>query len=248
MGLPSGPGDHPEPRHLLLSARAGDAQAREALIRAYTGLTLRVAGSWCGRYVQAGRDEEASIALVALNEAIDAYDPTQGVEFTSFVGTVVKRRLIDWFRRESRRRELPLSQLEGIGADGAGATAMEAVGAVATHRLRLEQEERRSEIESYGRDLAEYGITWRELVRVSPKHRDAREQAMAIARTIAKDEGMIRHLRDRRELPLRALEERVSVSRKTLERQRKYVIAMTLVLLGDYSYLREYLKLPPGGG
>jgi len=247
LGLPPGAGGHPEPRQLLQGARAGDAQAREALIRAYTGLTLRVAGSWCGRYVQAGRDEEASIALVALNEAIDAYDPAQGVEFTSFVATVVKRRLIDWFRRESRRRELPLSQLESAEAGETYAASVEARGAVATHRLRLEQEERRSEIECYGRDLAEYGISWRELVRVSPKHRDAREQAMAVARTIAKDAGMTRYLRDRRELPLRALEERVSVSRKTLERQRKYVIAMTLILLGDYSYLREYLKLPAGG-
>jgi RNA polymerase sigma factor len=218
------------------------------LVRAYTGFALRVAGSCCGRFVQAGRDEEASIALLALNEAIDAYDPSQGVEFPSFLATVVKRRLIDWFRRESRRREVPLSQLESDAAGGAYATAVEALGAVAVHRVRLEEEERRSEIESYGKDLAGYGITWRELVRVSPKHRDAREQAMAIARTIVQDPGMIRYLRERRELPLRALEERVSVSRKTLERQRKYVIAMTLILLGDYSYLREYLKLPPGGG
>ncbi|MEW6522567.1 MAG: RNA polymerase sigma-I factor [Bacillota bacterium] len=243
MGLFPKPGSRPEPHHLLASARAGDAAARDALIRAHTRVALRVAGMVSGRYVKVGSDDEASVALMALNEAIDAFDPDQGVEFASFVTTVVRRRLIDHFRRESRRRELPMSQLDRTDDEGNIASPIQVL-AVDNHHRRLEQEERRAEIEAYGRELENYGISMRELVKVSPRHQDARARAMDIARTIARDPQMCRYLRDRRELPLRLLEERVAVSRKTLERQRKYLIAMTLVLTGDYGYLREYLRLP----
>ncbi len=34
----------------------------------------------------------------------------------------------------------------------------------------------------------------------------------------------------------------VSVSRKTIERNRKYIIAIALILSGDYVYMKDYLK------
>lgn len=42
-------------------------------------------------------------------------------------------------------------------------------------------------------------------------------------------------------LPLKELVDEVGVSRKTLERQRKYIIAIALVLIGDFELLREYI-------
>jgi RNA polymerase sigma factor len=34
----------------------------------------------------------------------------------------------------------------------------------------------------------------------------------------------------------------VKVSRKTIERNRKYIIAIALILIGDYVYLKDYIK------
>ncbi|MCL4440703.1 MAG: RNA polymerase subunit sigma, partial [Firmicutes bacterium] len=31
------------------------------------------------------------------------------------------------------------------------------------------------------------------------------------------------------------------ISRKTLERQRKYIIAITLILINDFDHLRQYI-------
>ena len=43
-------------------------------------------------------------------------------------------------------------------------------------------------------------------------------------------------------LPIKELEKQVNVSRKTIERNRKYIIAISIILFGEFDYLRDYLK------
>ena len=43
-------------------------------------------------------------------------------------------------------------------------------------------------------------------------------------------------------IPIKELDTKVDVSKKTLERNRKYIIALVLILSGDYVYLKDYLK------
>jgi RNA polymerase sigma factor len=44
-------------------------------------------------------------------------------------------------------------------------------------------------------------------------------------------------------LPIKELLEVAEVSRKTLERNRKYIIAVAIIHNGPYPYLREYLQI-----
>ena len=90
--------------------------------------------------------------------------------------------------------------------------------------------------------LSEYGVRLSELVKISPKHQDARDRALEVARILANDPELLKFLTQRKALPLKELEKVVKVSRKTLERQRKYIITLTLILVGEFHYLQEYLK------
>lgn len=90
--------------------------------------------------------------------------------------------------------------------------------------------------------LSDYGVRFSDLVKVSPKHQDARDRALEVARILANDPELLRFLTQRKSLPLKELEKLVKVSRKTLERQRKYIITLTLILIGEFHYLQEYLK------
>ena len=92
--------------------------------------------------------------------------------------------------------------------------------------------------------LNHYGITFSDLVQASPKHQDARERALEVARILISDPALLQYLTSRKSLPLKELQKRVKVSRKTLERQRKYIIALALILIGEFYYLQEYLKRP----
>lgn len=229
---------------LLEPARQGDKQAREELLRAYQPLVLRIGSQLSGRFVQVGRDEEVSVGLLALNEAIDRYEPARGASFIAFAEVVIKRRLIDHYRRSKPGQEIPLSELEGDGDSGGPIQAYEVKEA--TDRFTREQEaaDRREEIARYAKRLADFGILFSELTEVSPKHQDARERALDAARLVAGNALLAEHLRRKKELPLKQMEKEVRVSRKTLERQRKYIIAVALVLLEEFPFLRGYVGAP----
>lgn len=225
---------------LLEPARKGDSQAREDLIRKYTPLVLRVGSQVSGRYLTVGRDEEISVGLIALNEAIDRFDPLRGASFISFAELVIKRRLVDYYRRQ-KQSEIPLSELETEDDEGNPLDTVERRQALDEHARRLESEERKHEIVRYAKRLAEFGIKFGELVDVSPKHEDARERALEAARLVATQPLLAGHMLAKRELPLKQLEDQVGVSRKTLERQRKFIIAVALIMLEDFHHLRQYI-------
>lgn len=234
----------PDPfgEELWKSARLGDLVAREELLRAYTPFVLKVASQVAGRFLYVGRDEEVSIGLLALSEAIDRYDERRGVSFWAFAELVIRRRLIDYYRRERRAEERPLSEFEREDEEGAVDNPLADAAGV---RAFLEKEEalaRREEIEAFAMELAAFGIGLEELARVSPKHRDARQGAQAVARLLAEDPALMAEVRRTGRLPLNRLGQLARVHRKTLERHRKYILAMALVHTGPYPYLQEYLK------
>lgn len=243
----AGPAD---PAALVQRAQQGDREARDSLLRSYAPFVLRVASKASGRYLTAGRDDEANVALLAFNEAIDGFRPEKGRSFLGFAETVIRRRLIDHFREGKAGREVPFSDLEVEDEDGAAYCPAENQAAVARYEAAEEARERRDEIRRYQRLLGEFGITLQELARLSPRHRDAREGAQAVARLIAANAAYVAHLRSTRSLPLRELEREAGlrVSRKTIERNRKYIIAVTLILVEEFVHLRSYIGGRAGGG
>lgn len=240
----SGPPDGSSQLHTLLDrAKGGDVQAREELLRQYTPFVLRVGSQVSGRYLQVGRDEEVSVGLLALNEAIDRFDTERGSSFISFAEMVMKRRLIDHYRRQKGQAELPLSDLEGEDDEGNPLATVEHREAIDRFQREQESEDRKAEIIRYSKRLASFGIRFSELVDISPKHEDARQRAVEAARLVARNPVYSQHMLQKRELPLKQLEEQVGVSRKTLERQRKYIIAVALIMLEDFYFLRQYIAL-----
>ncbi|MHB8984100.1 MAG: RNA polymerase sigma factor SigI [Carboxydocellales bacterium] len=231
-------------KELLRKAQQGEPEAREQLIRQYTPFILRVLSQKSGRYLRLGEDDEVSVGLMAFDEAITAFERERGANFLTFAETTIKRRLIDHYRRESRfSKVVPISALEQEnGSIQDAVSQITARQAVAEFQAKGEAQDRKDEILAYSKILNEYGITFAELVAVSPKHDDARKRAMEAAYLVAENEELKRFLLVKKELPLKILTDLVDVSRKTLERQRKYIIAIVLVLIFEFTHLKEYIK------
>lgn len=237
------PDEHVQLTDLVVKAKEGDARIREQILQDYRPFYLRVASTSCRKYLVLGRDDEASIAMIAFNEAIDSYNADGGASFLSFAEIVIKRRMVDYFRRQSKRSdEIPLSSFERDEQEDNVIQKIESREAHTVLQIQEETEERREEIFRLDQLLSHYGIRFSDLVRISPKHQDARDRALQVARTLAGEPELLAYLTTKKSLPLKELEERVEVSRKTLERQRKYIIALTLILIGDFYHLREYLN------
>ena len=91
--------------------------------------------------------------------------------------------------------------------------------------------------------MASFDITLTDLVKISPKHYDARQRAYEVAKLIVGQKELLDYLWNKKALPLKQIEEQVDVSRKTLERQRKYIIALVLILgERNFEHLRSYIN------
>jgi RNA polymerase sigma factor len=202
---------------------------------------MKAASAAVGRYLHQGVDEEISVALLAFNEAINSYDSAKG-GFIGFAQTVIKRRLIDYFRRQKvYSHETLLSALDS--EDDEAQQLQSQVDSLAYGQWDQEQfnENRSLEIAEFRELLEGYGIDFEDLPRLSPKHYDARDRAIGIARLIAEHSEYRRHLNEKRELPVKKLVQEPGITRKILERHRKYIIAVTMILISDWPYLQSYL-------
>jgi RNA polymerase sigma factor len=222
------------------SIQQGNASLQNDLIKQYKPFIAKSVSSVCKRYISE-TDDEFSIGLIAFNEAIEKYSAEKGSSLLSFADLLIKRRVIDFIRKEARSRTVSL-ELGHENDDENSVSKLESNLSVDEYQKELERQHRNEEIIHFQKVLVDFGLSFRELVDNSPKHADARYNAMAIAKTIVDDKQLKTHLFEKKQLPIKLLEPRVTVSRKTIERNRKYIIAMTLILVGDYIYLKDYIK------
>ncbi|AGA68878.1 RNA polymerase sigma-I factor [Desulfitobacterium dichloroeliminans LMG P-21439] len=225
----------------LVSAQQGDTLAREELIQSYKPFIAKVSSKICNRYLTWDNDDELSIALLAFNEAIDHFNPQGGAEFLSFAQTVIHRRLVDYFRKEGKHQHLSLSPMNPEDEE------------LSRYDMNLSQEQYQEEqkkmqfaevIENYVRVLNEYGVTLDDLVKVSPKHRDSKETLIRVTLTLVNYPHLLAQLKKQKLLPMKELELLTRVKRKVLEKGRKYIIALALILSESEFYaLKTFLEI-----
>ncbi len=227
----------------ILAAQTGDIHLRNQLLKEYQPFILKITSKVCKRYVD-DKDDEFSVALVAFNEAIDAYDQHQKASFLSFSELVMKRRLIDHIRKQQKfQNQLPMTTFEVQDEEDHLLNPVEIKQAWIEYEEHQTQEKRKEEILAYIKELSNYGISLQELVEISPKHKDARANLFSIADILVKDTQMLSYLKERKALPIKDLLLKVEVSRKTIERNRKYIIALVVIQVNEFYFLKDYLQL-----
>lgn len=225
-------------------AASGDTTARERLIAAHRDFILWAASTTCRRSVDPDRDDEWSISLIAFNEAIDSFKPELGTNFLSHARLVIRRRLVDFFRQNSRGEAVPLD--DGREDDEGQPQPSWAEEHAAWQQYRRDQEiaERAEEIERFQAQLADFGLSLDDLEEASPSHRDTRLECLRIAAALAGQPRLLEFVMTRHQLPIAELMLLTGTSRKILETWRRYLLAVTLILGGDYEHLRGFVRLP----
>lgn len=219
----------------------GDHELRNQLIEQYKPFIAKTVSSVCKRYIREN-DDEFSIGLIAFNDALDKYSLDKGSSLFAFAELVIKRKVIDYIRKEARTPNTIHLELQDHEEGDYSQSKIESDLSLGDYQKQLEQEHRREEIAYLHHCLSEFHITFKEIVEQSPKHYDARQNAMKVALKLMEDEELKKYLFTKKQLPVKQLEAKVSVSRKTIERNRKYIIAMAIILSGDFVYLKEYIK------
>ncbi|GKW45051.1 RNA polymerase sigma-I factor [Planococcus sp. NCCP-2050] len=225
---------------LALLAKAGDEEALNELLQSYAPFVKKTAAQVCKRFIDQ-HDDEWSIALSAFHEAVKGYEKDKNASFLTFAHLIIRRRVIDFIRKESNRSEFSHDFQVQIDSDETNHW-IEADAAIKHYDVKKQAEIRKEEIHLYEQMLAEYKLSFQVLAKVSPAHEDARKTAVQIAQMIAETEEYFDYLCEKKKLPIKEIEQHVKVSRKTIERNRKYIIAIIVLIKSDLHYLKDYLK------
>ncbi|REE85183.1 RNA polymerase sigma factor [Paenibacillus taihuensis] len=233
---------HIAPEEVVEQIRRGEA-SRSDFIAAYKPYIAKVTSRFCKRYIDPEQADEFSIALVAFDEAIEQFKGQAGKSFLGFAETVIRRRLIDYVRKEQRHQgTVPYSAFDQDDEEEMTVNPIETKEALYRYSISQEAEARRMEIAEYDARLKEFGISFMELSDLSPKHTDSRLLLISISRLLANEPELYEVLEQKQKLPIKELCEMASVSRKTIERNRKYIIALALLHNGDFPHLQQYIE------
>ncbi|MCM3628888.1 RNA polymerase sigma factor SigI [Paenibacillus glycanilyticus] len=232
------------PEQIIKQIHDGNDQLREKFITDYKPYVAKVTSGFCKRYVDPTRDDEFSVALTAFNEAITQFSPESGRSFLSFAETVMRRRLIDYVRKEQRHlKTVPYTAFDQQDEEEQTYNPIDTKMALQAYQLKQDGDDRRLEIEDFTKELQQFHISFMELAECSPKHADSRQLLQGIAQKLAGKRELFAQLYVSGKLPVKELTELCGVSRKTVERNRKYIIAISLILNGTYPYLSDYLNI-----
>lgn len=224
---------------MVLAAKSDEA-VREKLIQTSSQTILRSASSAAKRYVTES-DDEWSVALYAFSKAIDVYSPEKG-EFLPFAQMLIHRSLIDYYRSEGKHRaEMPVAPevMEGRGEEEEDT---EAYLAVVKQSMQEEDHSLQDEIVEANELFSAFGFSFYDLTACSPKQEKTRRECILAVRYMMNPKERAEDFKRTARLPIREIKKATGVSAKTLDRYRKYLVAVILMLSGDFPHLAEYLK------
>lgn len=202
---------------------ATDKEKLEVFMKDYEPFILKCASKISKRFVTK-EDDEWSIALSAFYDAIISYDMSKGA-FFSFSELIIKRRLIDYFRSQGKYAvEVNVEYIEDIEDE------------------RDNLNDIKFEIAGISDRIKDYNISFMDLSEYSPKAIKTKEACRKAIRYIIDNPLIIEEMKNSKTLPIKLLEKKLSIPRKTIERHRKYIIAAVEIIVGDYPYLKEYLR------
>lgn len=225
-------------------AAAASPSLREEFIHQQEHLILKTASRASFRYITKS-DDEWSVALCAFSDAIDKYRPEQG-DFIPFSRILMKRALIDYHRSAaSHLTEISTSPfvLEGLNdAEETDDLDKTVYLAVVEQSQAAAEKNLQDEILAANDLLRNYGFRFFDLTECSPQQEKTKWECAKAIRFVLSQPDVYRKLEQKRKLPIRELAAGSGVSRKTLDRYRKYIIMAVLILHGDYPQIAEYLK------
>lgn len=222
---------------IVSKIKDGDMLLRNRFINDYKPFILKSVSQVTGNKNDVESSEEFSIALMAFNEALECYDPEKRHLFVDFSRQVMKRRIIDYMRSSKKNNIiLPFSCFNDSGNNDFEEKYLKDINS--DHSTDFEIKE---EFDSFEKKIKEFKITVEDLVTCSPKHRDTRELCLNIAKIIADDDVLYKKFIDKKTLPFSELVKRVNLCQRSIERNRKFIIAMVLVLKSDLEVLKSYI-------
>ncbi len=224
-----------------------DPEAADALIGQYMGFIRSETVKFTHAAPEDGHEDELSIAMMAFYEAILGYEKNRGA-FLPYAARAIRNRLVDHYRTEKRH-----GNAISLHAPAGDEEERALLDTLPDHRNEIVDYEARSasqqEIREFGEQLARFGITFSDVADNCPRQ----ERTLAACRRVLdfarSRPDLLERVEDTGKLPMAELAAGSGVEKKTLERHRKYLVAILLAFTNGYEIIRGHLcQLAPAKG
>lgn len=204
---------------------------------------LKCASATTKRYISKS-DDEWAISIEALYQATQQYSYDKG-SFLSFAKIMIQRRLIDYFRMQSKYRgEISVSPSAFSGeVNEEDIVSVKIPIPTADMRNNVLKDE----IEAASAQFSSYGFSFYDLIHCSPKSKKTKAACCTAVLYVSANPILVSEMQRTKTIPIKMIEKNARIPRKILERHRKYIIAAIEITIGDYPGLSEYIRPDKGG-
>ena len=221
----------------MVAAAKGDSLAADELVRKY----LPFIRSETAKHIRRGvtdSDDEFSIAMMAFHEAVLAYERLRGA-FLPFAAKAIRSRIIDYQRRELRHRG-QLSLQETGEEDDRELQARLDTGddPIGVHTDRTAA---RQELQHFALELSRFGLSLTDIADNCPRQERTLSACHRALRHARENPALLEQAVSSGKLPITQLAAGANVERKTLERHRKYMMALLLAYTNGFEIIRGHL-------
>ncbi len=223
----------------VLAAKTDSAQA-DALIEQYMPF-IRSEAAKLNTVPSGHEEDELSIAMFAFYEAILSYESGRGT-FLKLAATAIRNRIID-YRRKQLRHEGSLSlDMPESGEDErtVGDKVADERADLQTHQDRADAQQ---EIAHFVQQLAQFGLSLTDIAENCPKQDRTMHACMRALDHARRSPEILDQLLTTKKLPMSQLVLGAKVDKKTLERHRKYMVAVLLAYTNGFEIIRGHLQM-----
>lgn len=179
-------------------------------------------------------EDMLSIAMLVFTNCVLQFVPERG-NFFSFAAACIRNRLID--EGKKLKKQVPGSSLD-MRSD---AQSAEQAASILCYNKAQEQQRICEEISLFSDELRPYGICFSELPASCPKQNRARALCLNLAQYIVRQETLLRRIKQHHKIPQQELAAQFHISAKTVEKHRKYIVALVILLTKDFPCIRAFL-------
>lgn len=215
-----------------------DINVADDFIRAYIPFIRKEASKYMNGLCTE-QDDEYSISLMAFHEAILSFEKNKG-SFLNYAALIIKSRLIDYSRTESRHKG-HISIYEESHEDD---TALHEKLADTTDPYAdyTGLEATKQEIEELKSVMKSFGLSLSDVADNAPKQDRTLEACSRVVNYAKRNPQLLDEVLRTKKLPISNLAKETQVEKKTLERHRKYLLSMLIILTNGYEIIRGHIK------
>ncbi len=216
----------------------GDMMAADDLISDYLPFIKAQVTKVMKRPLNVNQDDEYSIAMIAFHEAINGYSKTRG-SFLNYAAMLIRNRIIDYWRKNNRHNQV--ISLNTPTNDDASTLEESIPDNEYQEENLVIREATKEEILELSQQMTEFGVSLTDVAESSPKQERTLTSCKEVIAYAKDNEEIMKEFLRTKRLPLSKILEGVDVPRKTIERHRKYVVALLLIYSNGYEIIRGHL-------